>query len=86
MRVLEKLRSNFNWIDVIGQQITDPVKFRRFNGWLVLFWLVMFPVVIITGLVDMLWFVTIISVYANLVGHLGAWAASRSEARQIDVE
>jgi hypothetical protein len=65
----------------LTDQISDPVKFRRLNGWLVIFWLGMMPVAIITGLVNLLWFVTILSLYANFATHLGAWAASRAEVK-----
>jgi len=68
-------------LDTLTSQISDPVKFRRLNGWLVLFWAAMIPVSIITGLVSLLWFVTILSLYANFATHLGAWAASRAEVK-----
>lgn len=59
--------------------ISDPVKFRRLNGWLVIFWGVMFPVSIITGLLNVVAYIAILSLYANFATHLGVWAASRAE-------
>lgn len=65
----------------LTSQITDPVKFRRLNGWLVLFWAAMIPISLVTGLVSLIWFVSILSLYANFATHLGAWAATRAEVK-----
>lgn len=78
------MRNRFRLIDLIGEQVTDPIKFRRLNGWLVVFWAAMIPVSILTGLVSIVAYITILSLYANFATHLGAWAASRAEARQVD--
>jgi hypothetical protein len=86
MKLLNFIRDRFRWIDKMGQQITDPIKFRRLNGWLVVFWAAMIPISIVTGLISMLAYVTVLSLYANFATHLGAWAASRAEARQVDVD
>lgn len=71
----------WNWIT---NQIFDPVKWRRLNGWLVIFWIVMFGVSIAFGLMSNVAYIAILSLYANLATHLGVWAASRAEAKQED--
>jgi hypothetical protein len=65
----------------VTQWITDPIKFRKLNGWLVIFWIAMLPVSVITGLTTSVAYIVFLSLYACIVGHLGAWAASRSEAQ-----
>jgi hypothetical protein len=84
MLILSWLRSRFYWIDVMGQQVTDPTKFRRLNGWLVVFWTIMFPISFGLHLLSLVLFVSLLSIYANWATHLGAWAASRAEARQVE--
>jgi hypothetical protein len=84
MRLLNYFRRRFHWVDKIGEQVTDPLKFRRLNGWLIIFWTVMLPIAIITGAVYILAFTALLSLYANWATHLGAWAGSRAEARQVE--
>lgn len=42
-------------------------------------WLAMVPVALMTGWVESLVFISACSIYANAVGHFGAWQASRAE-------
>src|SRR5665213_660312 len=81
MKSLDRLRNRFHWIDRIGEQVTDPVKFRRINGWMVVFWTLMLPFSIITGLWTLVAYVSLLSIYANWATHLGVWAASRAEVK-----
>jgi hypothetical protein len=62
--------------------ITDPAKFRRVNGWLTVFWIVMIPVSILTGWVTLIEYVSALSIYALVTGHLSTWQAARVEERQ----
>jgi hypothetical protein len=60
----------------------DPVFMRRVNGWLTVVWLIMVPVAITTGWIYSIAFISAISIYANVAGHLAAWQASRVETVQ----
>jgi hypothetical protein len=82
--LLNVLRRHFGWVDRIGQQVSDPVKWRRLNGWLVIFWTGMFFVAYFANLVALVVFISYLSIYANWATHLGAWAASRAEVSQTE--
>jgi hypothetical protein len=71
----------FAWV---GNQVHDPVKFRRLNGWLVVFWTVMFPFSIVSGLWTAVAYVSVLSIYANWATHLGVWTSSRAEVAATD--
>lgn len=62
--------------------ITDPAKFRRFNGWATIFWISMVPVSILLGWVQSVAYVSALSIYALVTGHLSTWQAARVEERQ----
>ena len=66
------------WASVQG----DPVLMRRANGWLTIFWIVMIPVSLATGWVRSVTYVSALSLWALVLGHLGAWQASRVEVEQ----
>lgn len=55
---------------------------RRLNGWLTLAWLAMIPVAIATGWIYSIAFISAISIYANVSGHMAAWQAARVETKQ----
>ena len=60
---------------------SDPVKFRKINGWLTVIWFVAaFPICIFLS--KSIPFLVFISVYAIVTGHLSTWQASRVEVRQ----
>jgi hypothetical protein len=42
----------------------------------------MVPVALVTGWVESLVFVSACSIYANAVGHFGAWQAARAETAE----
>src|SRR4051794_23808245 len=60
----------------------DPVFMRRANGWLTIFWIVMIPISLVTGWVRSVTYVSALSLWALVSGHLGAWQASRVEVEQ----
>ncbi len=62
--------------------ITDPVKFRTFNGWATIFWIAMIPVSVVMGWIDSVAYVSALSIYALVTGHLSTWQTSRVEVRQ----
>lgn len=62
--------------------ITDPAKFRTFNGWMTIFWIAMIPVSVVTGWIALVEYVSALSIYALVTGHLSTWQAARVEVRQ----
>ncbi|WP_157465531.1 hypothetical protein [Cellulomonas sp. Leaf395] len=67
----------------------DPVFMRKINGWATIFWLVNFPpVILIYAFAPDVWqqmsilYLALVSIYANVAGHLAAWQASRIEVVQ----
>ena len=73
------------WASVQG----DPVFMRKVNGHLTIHWLLHFPVVITLYFVFpdtwekiSILYLALVSIYANVAGHLAAWQASRVEVQQ----
>lgn len=60
----------------------DPVFMRKVNGWLTVFWTLMIPVAIFTGLIYSLPFISALSLWALVSGHWSAWQAARVEVKQ----
>ena len=60
----------------------DPVFMRRVNGWLTVFWIIMIPISIATGWVNSVVYVSALSLWALVSGHLSAWQAARVEVVQ----
>lgn len=56
--------------------------FKRVNGWLTLFWIVMIPVSIVTHWVNSVEYVAALSIYALITGHLSTWQSARVEVKQ----
>lgn len=52
---------------------------KRFHGVLTVFWLIMMPISILTGLKNSLPYLVMLSVYALMVGHFSSWQATRAE-------
>lgn len=73
-------------VNFFKDQVQDPIKWRRLNGWMVIFWMAMFVVSIAMGWLSIVSFISVLSIYANWATHLGVWAASRAEAKQVEVE
>lgn len=73
------------WASVQG----DPVFMRRLNGHATLHWLCHFPVVLViyfafpdTWEKVSILYLALVSIYANVAGHLSAWQAARVEVSQ----
>ncbi len=64
--------------------ITDPKKFRKLNGWLTVVWIVLIPISAALGLLTSVVYVSALSLYAIVTGHLATWQAARVESRQED--
>jgi hypothetical protein len=60
----------------------NPVLMKKFNGWMTVFWCVMVPVSIFMGWVKSVPYVSALSIYALITGHLSTWQASRVEVKQ----
>jgi hypothetical protein len=57
----------------------SPVALKRFHAVATIAWGLMLPVSLVTGWVHVVVFVSVISIYANFVGHFSSWQASRAE-------
>lgn len=55
---------------------------RRLNGWLTIGWLVMIPVSLLFGWLSSVQYVSALSLWALVSGHLSAWQAARVEVKQ----
>lgn len=66
----------------LPQFIEDPAKFRKVNGWLTVIWLLLIPVSAALGLLTSVVYVSALSLYAIVTGHLATWQAARVEERQ----
>lgn len=69
----------------------DPIFMRKVNGWLTVFWLLNFPPVLaVYFFAPEAWksasilYLALVSIYANVAGHLAAWQASRIEVVQME--
>ena len=60
----------------------DPVFMRRVNGWLTLLWIAMIPISLVMGWLDSVGYVSALSLWALVSGHLAAWQAARVEVVQ----
>lgn len=65
-----------------GKQLS-PTFMRHFNFWAMVFFIAQIPLVA-TNLRFSVPYLVVISVWANIAGHLSAWQASRVEERQED--
>lgn len=69
------------WATVQG----DPVFMRKINGWLTIFWIIMIPIAVLTGLIQSVAFISALSLWALVSGHWSAWQAARVEVRQEEI-
>jgi hypothetical protein len=60
----------------------NPSLFKKINGWLTVFWIIMIPVSIAFGWVRSVEYVSALSIYALITGHLSTWQAARVEVKQ----
>lgn len=66
------------WCSIQG----SPIFMRRVNGWLTIFWILMIPVSLITRWVELVVYVSALSLWALVSGHWSAWQAARVETNQ----
>lgn len=71
----------------------DPKVMQSANGWASIFWAANFPPVIVCYIfLPDVWktasilYLALVSIYANFVGHISAWQASRVEVVQARQE
>ena len=66
------------WASIQG----DPVFMRRLNGWLTMFWVAMIPISFELGWLKSVTYVSALSLWALVAGHLSTWQAARVEVTQ----
>ena len=66
------------WASIQG----DPVLMRRINGWLTVFFALLIIPSFLFGWVESTTFVSALSLWALVSGHLSAWQAARVEVAQ----
>lgn len=59
----------------------QAVVLRRYHGWATLFWMAMVPISFVTGLANLLSYVTALSLWALVSTEWGAWQGSRAEVK-----
>jgi hypothetical protein len=60
----------------------NPTLMRKMNGWFTLLFILMIPVSLLTGWINSVTFVAVLSLWALVSGHLAAWQAARVEEKQ----
>jgi general stress protein CsbA len=60
----------------------DPITMRKLNGWATVLWVVMIPVSLFFGWLSSVEYVSALSLWALVSGHLSAWQAARVECKQ----
>ena len=66
------------WASVQG----GAVFMRRLNGWLTVFWIAMIPISFEFGWLNSVTYVSALSLWALVAGHLSTWQAARVEVTQ----
>jgi hypothetical protein len=64
----------------------SPVVMRRFNAVSTVFWIVMTPLALVTGWVQSVTFVSVLSIWALVMSSLGAYQAARVEVVQNEAD
>ncbi len=59
---------------------------RKLNGWLTIFWCLMIPISGWMGWLNKVEYVSALSLWALVSGHLSAWQAARVEVKQDEIE
>lgn len=70
------------WSSIAG----NPAVFKKINGWLTVVWIIMVPVSIGMGWTKSVSYVSALSIYALITGHLSTWQAARVEVKQEEQE
>ena len=60
----------------------DPVLMRRINGWLTVAWIIMIPISSELGWLTSVTYVSALSLWSLVTGHLSTWQAARLEVVQ----
>jgi hypothetical protein len=59
-----------------------PAFLKGFHGWMTLMWGLLIPVTVLTDLKTSIFWIALMSVWANFVGHFSSWQAARVEVTQ----
>jgi hypothetical protein len=71
-----------NLISKITDLLQDATFLRQFHGWATIFWIVMIPISVFTGWVNLTVYVSALSLWALVASHWAAWQASRVEEKE----
>jgi hypothetical protein len=64
----------------------DPIWMKRINGWLTILFIIMIPISVWTGWIYSVAYVSALSLWALVSGHLAAFQAARVEIKQDEME
>lgn len=59
-----------------------PAFLKSFHGWSTFVWALLIPLTIFTDLKTSIFWIALMSVWANFVGHFSSWQAARVEVAQ----
>lgn len=62
--------------------IEEPSYMRKFNGWAAVFFAVLIVPSLVFGWVNLVVYVSVLSIWALVSGHWAAWQAARVEVKQ----
>lgn len=62
--------------------IEEPIFMRKFNGWAAVFFAVLIIPSLAFGWVNLVVYVSVLSIWALVSGHWAAWQAARVEVQQ----
>jgi uncharacterized protein YqiB (DUF1249 family) len=62
--------------------LSGPAMMRRLNGWAAVFWVAMIPVSYALHWLSSVTYVSGLSIWALVSGHLSTWQSARVEVRQ----
>lgn len=60
----------------------NPTVMRKFNGWATIACIILIPVSLLFGWTSSVEYVSALSIWALVTGHLSAWQAARVEEKQ----
>lgn len=66
----------------IKDTLGSPKFLKAINGWGVVFWAILTPIAYFAGWLESVTFVSVLSIWALVLGHWGAWEAARVEVKQ----
>lgn len=73
------------WLRKFAKRASEPTVIRRWNGIAVVVWIVLGLPTLLFWRESVLW-VAILSLWANIVTHYGAWLTARVEVRSKHIE